>query len=146
LATEISNPYILSRKILRADGKEGTLIYNIHTTIFVVTFIFGRCFMGSFIVYNTWVIDTLILLKISVSAVYLISLYWCYVIMRMGSKMIIQSGKDNSWFVNLTRKIDKNQALLWVFLIMMSYILPIFLTQFLKTGPFVISFGGFNFI
>lgn len=86
LLTELSNPFLQYRLILKDKHMENTEIYKKLQLTFGLIFIAVRGFIGTVINYNVHQYPLPWLLKLMVSGVYSVSLFWIYVIFNMFSK------------------------------------------------------------
>ncbi|CAG9331818.1 unnamed protein product [Blepharisma stoltei] len=81
--TEISNPAMQLRLILKSQGKTDTLLFKVSQFLFASIFLFNRGVFGTFINYNSWQYDLNFMISISISMLYGLSCFWNYVIILM---------------------------------------------------------------
>lgn len=142
---EISNPCLLKRHILRAKELDHTVRYTIYENLFVVIFITARVGWGTWYVLKVWASNGSWMFMTVSSAIYAVSLFWVFVIITKALKRF--SGSSD----NVTKKIiliikylRQNKALLLVLIVLISYGIPILLTQMLDIKLLKFEVDGFK--
>lgn len=85
---EISNPFILTRDILRLKGIESGLLYSLMEYSFAITFIFFRVFGAHMALTNTWMTEVTWIVRINMALVHCLGVYWTYIVLRLVSKKL----------------------------------------------------------
>jgi hypothetical protein len=99
LVTETVNPCILSRHILKAQGKEGTRAFQIVETLMVVCFTITRIPLASLVILNMWISPIGLPVKLCASGIYGIGMQWVFIITYKLTK-IMREKQMALWFCN----------------------------------------------
>ncbi|OMJ88185.1 hypothetical protein SteCoe_9918 [Stentor coeruleus] len=146
--TELSNPFMQVRLILKGRRMENTRFYKLNEMIFGLVFITNRGGFGTLVNYNVHQYALPWLLKCMVSGVYGVSLYWIFLILNMLGKEL-KNKKSPSWveqyFLSFMNSVKANQVLLVCGIITWSLFLPITLCS-LGFGPLHIIYKGFQLV
>lgn len=145
LLTELSNPFMLLRSILKSMKLENTKAYTVIELIFVSGFIFNRSFFGIISMYNAWVSKLTLVAKITASTVYGVGIFWIFIIIQMIMKKV-RTLSNNSLVRFIDRMISllkKNRLIFIALIVIVSYILPYYLVFILGTGFMNIKYGNF---
>ncbi|CAG9315343.1 unnamed protein product [Blepharisma stoltei] len=147
IITEMSNPFNLSRSILKARHMEETKIYKVVELAFALIFLVNRCLFGSLVIYNAWASNIGFLVKTTMSIVHGVGIFWSYVILSMISKKFRNNkGLAVKILSTITMVIKRNRPAFVLFIMMFSFIMPYFMTSILKTGFVNIRYGNFIII
>lgn len=143
--TEISNPCVLKRHILRAKGEEESFTYNLYESLFVFLFIAGRILCGTWYLYKVWKSDINWMYKLMSSSVYSVTWFWIFVIITKALKKY--SGTEDpsmKRLLSVIRYLRQNKAALLAFILFVSFVVPTLLTQVLEIDFSKFEVGGFK--
>ena len=86
---ELSNPFLICRTVLRILGKKDTTLYKVNDIIFAIVFIVMRVILTPiFVVYMFEGHNVLYSIKLGVSFVLFVQLFWAYRIIYLIIEMI----------------------------------------------------------
>lgn len=88
IVEEISNPFILSRDILRLKGADSGFCYKLIEWCFVVTFVFFRLFGAHLALINTWITGVNWAIRFFMALVHCLGVHWVYIVLRLVSKRL----------------------------------------------------------
>jgi hypothetical protein len=77
---------MMLRKIMKAKELQKTGIYRIIELTFVVSFIFLRSVLCTFINYNMWLTQLSFVTKVSISVTYAVGFFWIFTILSIAIK------------------------------------------------------------
>jgi hypothetical protein len=116
---ELSNPFNLSREILRYFKRENTKLYLQASMGFVITFIIARFFVLPFFLAAMYPAATHLSVKIMAGAIWFVSFHWLFIIIGFAMKAFKELGGDgkdkpNVWLKPyiIFSKLRKNPAFL----------------------------------
>lgn len=79
LLAEVSNPFLILRTMLKILGKKKTTLYQVNEVIFASIFLFARVILTPiFLVYMFEAYNVLYSIKLGVSFVLFVQLFWSY--------------------------------------------------------------------
>ena len=143
--SEISNPCILKRNILGAQGRENSTAYTVYENLFAVLFVSSRLGWGSWYLLNVWASIVSWMYKLVASCIYAVSLFWIFIIVTKLMKKF--SGTNNRVMrkiLDFLKFLRQNKAVLLVVIVLISFGLPALLTQFLDIGILTLEADGFQ--
>jgi hypothetical protein len=127
IVTELSNPFMQIRSILKARKEDNTWLYKKIEEAFAMVFIFNRLIVGTFVNYNMWASKISIGIKLAVSAIYYVGVYWVFAIMSLIAKMI-------ALFLRLVGWIRRNTVIFLVLTFIWSFAFPYIATQVMEAS------------
>jgi hypothetical protein len=116
---EISNPFNLSREILKYNKQEKGKLYFQMSIGFIVTFVGFRFIIAPFYLAQLYAAPTQLSIKLMIALVYFVSFHWLFMIVNFGVKALrdalegdAKSGKGGVWTsaYALLTKLRKNKA------------------------------------
>mmetsp|Transcript_10621 Transcript_10621/g.20539 ORF Transcript_10621/g.20539 Transcript_10621/m.20539 type:complete len:181 (+) Transcript_10621:3623-4165(+) len=147
MLTEISNPFQQLRAIFKTRKEEHRLIFKVSELSFAAIFSLNRGFIGTLLVYNIWTSDLGTDLKLCVSAIYAIGLFWIYIIASLLFKRMRETNKKLAQpyqiLSNIVAFFKKKLYLLIAIIFVWSFLVPILLTQVLEAKTLELKVGGF---
>ncbi|OMJ78559.1 hypothetical protein SteCoe_21581 [Stentor coeruleus] len=143
--TEISNPCVLKRHILRAKGEEESFTYNLYENLFIFLFIAGRILCGTWYLYKVWKSEINWMYKLMSSSVYSVTWFWIFVIITKALKKY-SGAEDPSMkrLLSIVRYLRQNKAVLLAFILFVSFVVPTLLTQVLEIDFLRFEVDGFK--
>ncbi|CAG9325655.1 unnamed protein product [Blepharisma stoltei] len=145
--TELSNPTMQLRLILKDQGNTDSLLYKISQFSFAAIFLFNRGVIGTFLDYNSWQYNVNIMLAISVSMLYGVSCFWNYIIILMILKEL--KGKGTTLKERLISKsvhiLKKSQTVIVALIFIWAVFMPHILKHFGFTA-YHLKYGNFTII
>ncbi|CAG9315847.1 unnamed protein product [Blepharisma stoltei] len=146
ILTEISNPCILKRHIMKAMCLEDTPRYNFYETTFAMLFVFSRVIVGTWYMLNVWASVITPVYKLTVSALFGVSLFWVFILVFMVVKKIEKNDDNRAflkriiWGINW---IKHRKFVLLSSILLISLALPYILTQVMKVKFLQLRVDGF---
>jgi len=141
LIGESSNPFNLSREILKYNKQEKGKLYFQMSIGFILTFVGCRFIVAPFYIAQLYAAPTLLPIKLMIALVWFVSFHWLFMIINFGVKALrdalegdAKSGKGGVWTsaYALLSKLRKNKAF------MTSYYLG---TAWLSFGTLYLAHG-----
>lgn len=150
MLTEISNPFMQLRAIYKSKREESSFVFRLSELAFAILFSFNRGIIGTLLLYNIWTSQIGLDFMICVSAIYSVGLFWIYIIASLILKRFrTQDGKIAQPWVTLAAIVNFFKRRLYVLIIaifLWSFMIPVVLTQLLKTQSYVLKVGSFNLV
>ncbi|CDW77088.1 transmembrane protein [Stylonychia lemnae] len=101
LITEISNPFLIIRTVLKICGMKETMIYAVNDMIFATIFLFFRMIVTPCaLIYMFEGHNILAADKVGTAAILFIQLFWCYRILYLIMEKIRENYKDKTGAFN----------------------------------------------
>ena len=145
ILTEISNPCILKRHILKAMNQEHTFQFSVYENLFAFLFVFVRLVMGTWYLLRVWESQINEPYKLTVSALYAVSLFWIFIIITKFAKRLKDSKSKLFVVYESLKWIRHHWLYLMALILMSSLVMPLICTQVfeakmieLKVNSFVI--------
>ena len=135
---------MMLKKILKAKGLQETFAYQLSEKGFAISFVFLRSTLNTFLTYNLWVSSIPFYIKIIVSIVYCVGLFWVYIILCI----VVKKYKESNFavFVYLGAALEffsKKKIFLGIGIACWGFVLPFFLTSVMKTQFLNLVVRGF---
>jgi hypothetical protein len=150
--TELSNPSMQTRLILKSKKMQESNLYKIAESTFAFIFTFNRYLIfrgviGTFLNYNVYQYDVNYVLRIFVSLIYGVSLYWVFVIFCMVNKKLRkrENGAVISFFVKIMNALRENSFFVIAGIFTWSIFMPPTL-KMLGFSPYHLRVSGFTII
>ena len=143
--SEISNPCILKRHILRSKGLENATSCIVYENLFAVIFIIARLGWGTWYLLNVWESDVNWMYVIVASSIHAVSLFWIFIIITKFLKKF--SGSSDlivRRILQMMKALRNNKALLLVIIVLISFGIPLLLTQVLHLNFLRLEVDGFH--
>lgn len=126
------------RYILKARKEDNTWLYKKIEEAFAMVFIFNRLVIGTFVNYNMWAASIGIGIKLAVSAIYYIGLYWVYAILSLVAKKLREKHEKPkgvvALFFRVINWIRQNTALFLGIIFIWSFAFPYIATQVMEAS------------
>jgi hypothetical protein len=138
IVTELSNPFMQIRFILKSRKEDNTWLYKKIEEAFAMVFIFNRLIVGTFVNYNMWAAKISIGIKLAVSAIYYVGLYWVFAILSLiAKKMREKHDKPKGMialFLRVVGWIRRNTVIFLVLTFIWSFAFPYIATQVMEAS------------
>lgn len=138
IVTELSNPFMQIRLILKARKENNTWLYKKIEEAFGMVFIFNRLVIGTFVNYNMWAANIGIGIKIAVSSIYYVGLYWVFAILSLFAKKMRQKNDKPkgvlALFFRVINWIRNNIVLFLGMTFIWSFAFPYITTQVMEAS------------
>lgn len=135
LFAEISNPSLLKRYILKAEGKQNTSKYMFFEVTFVILFITGRVVLGTWYLVKAWNEQVNIPYICLSVAVYALSWFWLFIILAKTVKLFSNTNiLVLKVFISGVRFMKGNKLVLALSIMLVTFALPTLLNQLLKNS------------
>lgn len=112
--TELSNPCMQVRFILKARKEDNSRLCKISEVLFAALFVFNRGVIGTYLNYNVYQYDVNNVVRVFVSLIYAVSIYWVYIILCKGAKYFKKKELQNplsKLYVKIFDTLRANQYL-----------------------------------
>ena len=143
--TEISNPCILKRNLLKAEMKEETQEYVTYETMFAVLFILARVVIGTWYLLGVWGSSVNLVYKLTCCALYAVSLFWVFIILMKVVKKLKLNYSEGllGWVAWGMFWIRHHKNVLLLSILVLSLAMPIIVTQVIRAQPARIYIDNF---
>jgi hypothetical protein len=148
--TEISNPCILKRNILRIKKLMHTSAYNFYETAFGIVFIIARVVVATWYLYNLWSSVGWLAIKLGSSAVYGVSLFWVFIILlKIVKRLNATDTRLDYVFATILDGmiwLKKNQAVLIGLFVLWAVGLPYLVCYVMERPIIYLAVNNFNIL
>lgn len=134
LIAEGSNPFMMTRSIMRSKGLKETKMYMIIEVCFAFSFLYLRAVVFTFVLYNAWASVMPFAAKIILSVTYSVGLFWIFIILNTIAKRLPEYSFVRNFTVRILTLISKNPIPSGLMIFVWAIIVPYFLTQMLHLG------------